>query len=364
MSTHRAFCAVVALLMSAAAYAQPGPGEWGERRGPWFERMFDRIAADLGLDEAQRARYDALIEARQPQLDEMRQQWEVMREQRMQEGFARRGERGFGPGPGFGRGFGPGRGGFGPGRGPMFGGPMGGVPGEIVQEVLHEMTPELSDEQLQRVYQMEDRFQQQRERGEQIRRLTQDLPADLQLDDAQQEAFEELLAERRAMMGERFREMRELGRTMREAEDGGDLRLADEIRQQMAELRVGDPSAMAADFLDSVAEFLHPEQMAALEQYRAEFVVPPGERAGAARDRGPDLRNVLRAARRVRLDDAQREALREIEREAQETGRQLRRTDNEGHAALAERVRAQVRELLAPDQVESYEMALARLERR
>lgn len=344
MKTARGLCVIACatfLLFAAAAPAQDWGGA-GARRGPrpgdWFGRMFERVARDLSLDEAQHARMQELVAAQQDRLAALQERWRALwesqaegdeqaaasvREQLISEDG----------------------------------------PGTIMLDVLHELEPELRDDQIERVYEIENRVLQQRERREMIRRLTVDLPQDLELDEPQQAAFEELIESRRREMQQRWQELREVGRELREASDAGNEARAAELRSQLQQME-RDPAEAAQEFLDQVDKLLHPEQKAVLERYREELVggTQPAA-AGEISRAGHDLRTVLRAARRCRLSAEQREQLRHIEREAMDQYRQIRRADRAAQRALGEEVLQRITAILDPAQIDTLRANLARLER-
>lgn len=76
-----------------------------------------------------------------------------------------------------------------------------------------------------------------------------------------------------------------------------------------------------------------------------------------------DARTVLRAVKRVDLTRAQKDEIRDIEREAIGAYRKISRKDKQGHTELAERVKAEITELLDGEQIEQFESALKRLDR-
>ena len=76
-----------------------------------------------------------------------------------------------------------------------------------------------------------------------------------------------------------------------------------------------------------------------------------------------DVRNVLRAAKRVQLDDEQRDLLRDLERSAIGAYRKINRKDEAAMADLAAKVRDDVLEILEEDQAEEFNAQLSRLQR-
>lgn len=225
-----------------------------------------------------------------------------------------------------------------------------------VEQILHDDQVPVLNEFRERV--------EQRVRGPRqfaaLQRAMRELRGQLDLTPEQAEKYQALTAgieEKMQSMRERGPQMRELFQQMREARDAGDQQRVAELREQLRSLRP-DPQAWLDEFFSGLEAFLTPEQLATVRQYR-DKLQPQG------RDAGPgDVRFVLRAARRLRLEPEQRDKLRTIERDAMSALRKLRRRDREGRALLAEKVTDQIREILTPEQTERFEKLLERSSRR
>ncbi len=304
-----------------------------------MQRMFDRVARDLDLSDDQNIRFHELIEARRDQLDAMRERWREAAEARREEGD--------GPPPADMR-----------RRMMNFEGPDA-----VLEEVLDELAPDLDDAQLDRLDEIQNRMAEQRERRDTMRRMTVELPDELGFDDEQRAAHEAIVQRRGEEFGERMREMRDIGRQLRDAEEAGDATQAEELRTRMEELR-RDPSEMVSGFLDELAPILHDDQRTAFEQVRAEFAPQPTGGADAAPAKAPSLRNVLRAARRARPEAAQRDQMKTIEKDAMQESKRIPRTDHAGQSALVERVIGQLHELFNEDQNAAFDKQLERLRTR
>jgi len=75
--------ALILALCAAPAFAQPGPkpGDEGGPGGHWIERLFDRNAERLHLDDATRARIRALAEAGRKETEPQREVLRRLHEQ-------------------------------------------------------------------------------------------------------------------------------------------------------------------------------------------------------------------------------------------------------------------------------------------
>jgi hypothetical protein len=305
-------------------------------RSQWFERMLDRFANQLELDEAQRAQFDELAGPYHQRMQDMGRRWGEMR-QAMRDGdqervAALRAE-------------------MDPSRGP----------GSVFTDLLDEVAPLLREDQLDRLYEMQDRMEGQRRQGEMYHRLMTDLPRDLNLDETQRERWDELMASGREQQRQRWQEMRARWEEAAALEDAGDQEGAQELREQLRQEMRPDPTEMLSAFFEQLEKVLRDDQKAVLEDFRQEFGIG---REGDVRGGRADVRTIIRAARRVRLSSEQRDELRMIERDAMQARREIRRRDAEGQALLAAKVKKQVVELLDPEQTREFEEHLQRLDRR
>lgn len=144
---------------------------------------------------------------------------------------------------------------------------------------------------------------------------------------------------------------RKLLEELRTAQAAHDTAKLNDIEKQLAARR--DAELLLLDeFFDELDPLLSDDQRAYLEQYRDDAALPGG---------GLDnVRTVLRAARRLELQDEQRAALKQIERDAIAAQRQLKRRDKEAQAALAVKTRDQIRAVLSEAQAADFERLLTR----
>lgn len=313
----------------------------GERGGPggpgaFTGAMFGRIADELDLDDEQRVVFDEITANAR---DEMRERMELMRERvdemraavdsgnsELADEIRRELEES---------------------RNPR----------EMMDNTIAELEPHLRPEQITRLHEMRSEMQRREQSRDFYRRTARDLPDELDMTEEQRAQYDDILNARREAMRGRFDEMRPLFDEMRAAREAGDMARVDELR---AELRANRPdeNALQDDFFAEVEGILTDEQKAALADFRA-WNAPEGEAAADAvatekpADKA-DVRDVIRAARRVRLAPDQKDELKEIEREAMGDYRTARR-DPAKAAELAERVKAQVLELLDDDQTADFE---------
>ncbi len=138
---------------------------------------------------------------------------------------------------------------------------------------------------------------------------------------------------------------------LRTAQAAHDTAKLNDIEKQLSARRDAELTLLD-EFFDELDPLLSDDQRAYLEQYRDDAALPGG---------GVDnVRTVLRAARRLELQDEQRSALRQIERDAIAAQRQLKRRDKEAQSALAAKTRDQIRELLTETQAADFERLLSR----
>jgi Spy/CpxP family protein refolding chaperone len=183
---------------------------------------------------------------------------------------------------------------------------------------------------------------------------TQRLAERLELTPEQKAQYDKIVAkyEPRAQeqAGER-EQMRTLTQQYREARQSGDEAKAEQLRMQMQELRSGQVQIFQ-QFFDEVAPILNADQKEKLDRFRERF--QPGGRQG----RAGELQTVVRAARRLDLNDQQKERVRQIVREA--LGEERQASNNpQASADLAKRVKTQILEVLDANQAAEFERLLA-----
>jgi Spy/CpxP family protein refolding chaperone len=304
---------------------EPGPGRWGMPRG-----MYSRLADELELDDAQRARFDELMAARREEMREMGERWrqvrEAMRDGNEELAAQLRSEL-----------------------------PEWRGPGSGMSEVFDELEPILRDDQLARLWEMQDRMQRGRDEIARYRTVVSELPDELDLDEAQRAEFDRILASQREQMRERFTEMRPLFDELREARRAGDEERVAELREEMEAARPSTDSVLTS-FLDQLEGTLNPTQLELLAAYRQRMESP-----GEGKQAGPqDVRTVLRAVKRLKLSGEQKDEIRKIEREAIGAYRKIGRRNHEEQAQLAGEVKKEIIGVLDADQVEQFDQYLQR----
>lgn len=348
--------AMTMMLAAPASLAQPADGPTdARRRGPqqapdggWragggrvmaVERMARMLSMRLDLDPQQQAQFDEIVAAYKASLEtadtgepdttelleEMRAARDAGDEERMVELRQRMRS-----------------------RFREVGGAMDGLASEI--------EPILRDDQLQRLEELRDRMQQRREWGmgrDGASRHFARLREQLNLDEQQREEFDRLAGDfedRRLQNRERIRAMREVMRELRDARQAGDQDRAAELQAQIAEMRP-DPSGAYVEFYDQLEPVLDEEQRAILAEFRE-----PGAPTGRMAQRPLNLREVLRAARRIEMSDEQQRQVREIEEEAVRASRGMSR---EQRADLVESTRAEIAKLLDDSQRAEFDRLLS-----
>jgi Spy/CpxP family protein refolding chaperone len=332
-------------VLAAPAWAQQETGrprQPGERRGgpgggrpAWGGRMFTRVANELDLDEGQRAEFDKIVAAYRERMREQGRRWMEVR-QAMRDGDEERAAQL---------------------RAEL---PERGGPGSGMAEVLEEIEPILREDQVATLWEIQDRMQSRQDDWERYRSVVDDLPDELKLDATQREEFDRIMESRRQQMRERGSELRPLFEEMREAGEAGDLERVAELRRQLEEARP-DPASMFPGLFEELEGMLNDEQKERLAAFRERL-----ETGGAdAGQREPeDVRNVLKAVRRLSLSSEQKSDIREIEREAIGAYRKIGRRNQEEQARLAVEVKKEIVALLDAEQTEQFEQQLNRLERR
>lgn len=320
-----------ALVMAASASAQqPGrPGGWGGGRGgwgggggfgggnwnprQWFDRMLEGFDKELSFDEQQWTQLDAIVTAQEARANEAGARWREVGAAMEAGDEARAAElrtqlmREFQESEG--------------GMRPM----------------LDDIETVLNPEQLTRFQEMRGVMRQWQEHGRQMWQAVRELPDKVEMTEQQREGFQAMLRERWQAFQEDLRQRNERGEGM--------------------SWEAPDFAGLQEDFYGRVGELLNDEQRKLLTDYRAQFIA-----IGQAAEQQPqdDVRTVLTAAKRLRdLSDEQRDAIREIERDALKSYGQVRR-DKEQVAKLAEEVKAQITKLLTPQQTEDLERNLER----
>jgi len=342
---NRLFLASVVIgVLSASAWGQDGqqdgrpPDGRGPRGGPdhsgWADRMFMRVADELDLDDEQRIQFEEITAPRREEMREMGQRWREVR-QATREGDEERAAQLRAELPEW--------------RGP----------GSGLSELADEIEPILRDDQVGKLWEIADRTQRRQDDRERYRTIIRELPDELDMDEEQREEFDQLVQSERDRMRGRMSEMRPVFEEMREAREAGDEQRLAELREQLETSRPNSETIETA-FFEQLGGILDDQQRAQLAVYRE------GLESGVQDEqRGlDDVRDVLRAVKRLRLTSEQKDAVREIEHEAIGAYRKIGRRDREGQVLLAAEVKGEIADLLDSEQVEQFEQQLQRLGRR
>ncbi len=230
-----------------------------------------------------------------------------------------------------------------------------GGPGQPVRQFLSELQPLLDANQQAKLEEFRQTLRDQapgtQAPGGGMRQLLQRLPEELNLTPEQRTQYDALVAEQRAAGAERMREMQALREQMRQAREQGDTAKAAELEQQIR------GQAPGGEFMQKLEQLLTPEQKTKLAELR-KTMGGPAARGGT---QVTDVRAVVEAAKQLKLNDAQREKLKEIIRQAQ-SGATKARTP-EAKAELAKTTKDQITALLDTTQSGDFERLLARQNR-
>ncbi|HMQ14727.1 MAG TPA: hypothetical protein PKC49_02025 [Phycisphaerae bacterium] len=354
----RMIAVAATLLLCAAGVAQetdrPDRGRFGRGQGgppgpggPNFEMLSQRVADQLDLDDQQRASYDEIVAgfrerfAQGGQGEQMRDLMRQMREARqagddaLAEDLRRKMEETRRTGD------------------------------ALREDFLSQVEPILRPDQVERLATIRERFgAMERQRFGNPMQQIAELRDVLHLDDQQNQQFDDLLAEMREQMRSQRgmgAELRPLIEELRAAQEAGDEERVAEIRARLAELRP-DPREMFDNFYADLEKILRADQLQALRDFRARQPGPPGQDRAAR----TDVRSLFREARRLDLSRDQADDLADLEETAGRANRDARReraAADQAQAALYERVKQQIIEILTPEQRQQFERTLQRAER-
>jgi hypothetical protein len=222
--------------------------------------------------------------------------------------------------------------------------------GRHLQEFLDEIDGILRDDQRAKLAEIRQRIAAERgpTRGGPVAELRR-LRAELKLSEEQAQRYDALFAELQEELkqkGPGGEEAEALVQELVKAVQAGDEDRIAELKEQISS-RVRSQGAVER-FLAKVEEILQPEQVETLQHFRQQM------RAGRGQD---DLERMFRVVRRLDLDDDQRRALREIERDVRQEAREARRNP-EAMATLTERVREELRGMLTDEQAVEFDRLL------
>lgn len=300
------------------------------RRGPG--RMLDRFVEPLELNDEQRAEFEQIMAEHGDRTREARELSRAMG-LAMRSGDTQKAEEL---------------------RTQMF--ELGIDPWDSLQQVLDEVEPILNDEQFERFSEMRATFQQRREGRETLRRWTSELPDAVNMTEGQRQQFNEYLRVRRGGWRQYIERLQAVRRDMREARSAGDMERLAELEAELDASRP-DSTARQDELAEAVREMLNEDQLPMLDSYL--------DSAGGGRANLPgDVRSLVRAAARSRLDRPQRKEWRIIMRDAIKSLRRIDRKDEKAKSALAADTRSKIEAMLNEDQVKRFEKELERLTRR
>ena len=312
-----------------------------QRRGPRFGALMQRMPDQLELDDEQRAQFEDIVAEHRERMGEARQRGGEMREifremqaareagddERVEELRAQMRER----------------------RG-------GG--GRFMEEFFDDVEGILREDQLERLSQLRSRVMQGMQRGRNPMESLRELRERLKLDEQQQEQFDELLEDMREQGGQRRQRMerlRPLMRELREAMEAGDEERAEELRAKLEQQRPGRGEMLEGFFVE-LEKFLRDDQQEILAQFREEMS-ERGERGERSR---VDVRALLSAARRLKLDQDQKKELNDIGQAALRAEREIQRRDREGRAMLTAKIKGEIIAILDAEQAKQFENYLSR----
>jgi len=217
-------------------------------------------------------------------------------------------------------------------------------------EFFDRVEPILNPQQQSGLEQLRSQFKGEPRGAARLEGMIESLPEELQLTPQQRQKYDELVATWRAARDQNREQRRALTRELTEAQKAGNEQLREELRQKLQEVRANRPSDA---FYAGLEKILTGEQSEKLSEIRAAVS------GGRERQQGLRVRSVVRAAGRLDLTKEQREAIREMTRQAM---RQTREAKPEEHAQteaqIAERLKKDITALLTPEQVTQFEQAL------
>jgi len=319
------------------AIAPPGGG-----RGMMGGRMMGRMVEELDLDENQQKIYEELAAPMRERMRTMGERWRAAREaadagddtqlKAMQSEFQQNGGRG---------------------------GPFGGA--DPFGEIFEQLEPHLRPEQVEKLDTMRDRMERDRESMDAYRRVSEDLPEKLNLDETQKQQFDEMLQAAREEVGQKWQAMRPMFDQMQEAREAGDNERLAELRRQFEQQRP-DGAAQMQGLMSQIEGLLRDDQNETFNAFQTELGLNTG---GDAADAGgsTDVRSILRLAKRLRMTSEQKDDFKDIEKSSMRALRRAGR-DADAKAQLADRVKEQIEQILDETQRERFHAQLERLDRR
>lgn len=319
-----------------------GPG--GGRGGMMGGRMGFRMIEELDLDEEQQKVYDELAAPMRERMRAQGEKWRAAREaadagddsqmKALQEEMRANGARGGGG----------------------FGGGMDGF-----NDILDQLEPHLRPDQVDKLDNMRDRMDRDRESFDSWRKISEEAPDKLNLNEEQRGQFKEMLDAARQEFGQKMGAMRPLMEQMQEAREAGDNAKVAELRAQMEQMRPDGNAGLQA-LMGQLEGILHDDQKAAFAEFQQDVGVG-GDANDASSGNGPDVKSILKAAKRLRLSADQKEDLKLIERQSMRSLRSAGR-DADAKAELATRTKEQIERMLEEDQRARFDQLIERMSRR
>ncbi|QOJ15516.1 MAG: hypothetical protein HRU75_13075 [Planctomycetia bacterium] len=180
-------------------------------------------------------------------------------------------------------------------------------------------------------------------------RVLDNLPEVLDLNEEQRAQFDQMLASLKESGVEKY-SAANLYQELLASEDAGTSETSAMLRQRIDSLLEGYEGHVAALF-ERLDPILAPDQRAILQNTREHALAVAPRRLS---DAPADARSILRQARRLKLDSAQRRKLDELTRATAPAWRDAGR-DEQAHRLLADSVMAELRKFLKADQVRELE---------
>lgn len=191
------------------------------------------------------------------------------------------------------------------------------------------------------------------------------LPGVLNLDDDQKSVYSELSNAHQASMNATNMKAESLRQKLAKAEADGDEAMVETLTAQLAEVEA-NAAAEDEQFYNRLNEILDDDQRALLSDFRTEQQVEKDLEGIDA-----DLRTVLRAAMRLKLDREQKEFVRNMAKESRERVKAARKTDRKNRdrertaeKKLAEQIRDEIAAKLTADQSVEFTKSLEKMSRK
>lgn len=323
-----------------------------------FEDRYTQIAEDLQLDDSQRATLDQIKANQLQQMEDFRNRWREVR-QAYDSGNSALGDQ--------------------LREQMMTEMRENGGPQAFMNRVFDDLDPVLTDEQRERAAEMREEGpgfgggrqggrgragegSRQRDAEEAENLSPEALPKSLGLTPDQQASFASMLSSHKQQTAGLQSQIDRVREQIAVASRGGDTSNLEQLNAQLVGLE-GQLAQADEAFYDQVGSILTPDQQAQLADLRAE-----NQSARDLNGAPADLRAVIRAASRLKLDAVQKQQLRQIISGVKDDIRQARETDRRGRdrertaeKALGASYKARIKSLLTAEQSEKYDTMIERL---